>query len=230
MLNFPPTGTDLVIGLAAFLLGWYLFGLHLSRRRGGALVRQIRDSIQFFGGAATIRWIGRSAFRIEVEPLAPPLSRLGVSLLLEPRETFLLWAFGRLSGRRDWLMVSATLSGGVKGAFEVYHPRRRGGGDSAHEVRSLGWAVEPFPGRAELLCAAPGPDGRALAQEVMGALRGLEIWGVRVRNKEPQLTVSLPLPVTETRVPLPIFPLLAHLAQLILAGGFSHEPQKEEKR
>jgi hypothetical protein len=54
----------------------------------------------------------------------------------------------------------------------------------------------------------------------MGVLRSLEIWGVRVRNKEPQLTVSLPLPVTETRVPLPIFPLLAHLAQLILAGGF----------
>jgi hypothetical protein len=230
MLNYAPTGTDLAIGLAAFLLGWYVIGLHLSRRRGGALVRQIRDSIQAFGGAATIRWIGRGAFRIEVEKLAAPLSRLGLSVLMEPRETFLLWVFGRLSGRRDWLKVSLTLGGGVKGAFEVYHPRRRGGSDSAHEVRSLGWAIEPFPGRAELLCAAPGPDGRALALEVMGALRGVEIWGVRVRNKEPQLTVSLPVPATERRVPLPVFPLLSHLAQLVLAGGLSHISRKEEQR
>jgi hypothetical protein len=223
-------GTNLAIGLAAFLLAWYVIGLYVNRRRAGQLVRQIRDSIQSFKGTATIRWIGRGAFRIEVEQIGAPLSRLGLSVLLEPRETFLLWGFGRLFGRRDWLRVSATLSGGVKGAFEVYHPKRRGGFDSASEVRSLGWAAEPLPGRVGLLYAAPGPDGRALAQEVMSALRGLEIWGVRVRNKEPQLTVSLPVPATETRVPLPVFPLLSHLAQLILAGGFSHEPRKEEER
>jgi len=230
MLNYVPTGTDLAIGLAAFLLGWYVIGLQVSRRRAGALVRQIRDSIQSFKGAPTIRWIGRSAFRIEVEQLAGPVTRLALSVLLEPRETFLLWAFGRLFGRRDWLRVSATLSGGVKGAFEVYHPKRRGGFDSAGEVRSLGWKAEPLPGRPGLLYAAPGPDGRALAQEVMGVLRGLEIWGVRVRNKEPQLTASLPVPATETRVPLPVFPLLPQLAQLILAGGFSREPRREEAR
>lgn len=229
MLNYVPTGTDLAIGLAAFLLGWYVIGLQISRRRAGALVRQVRDSIQSFNGTATIRWIGRSAFRIEVEQIAGPVTRLGLSVLLEPRETFLLWAFGRLFGRRDWLRVSATLSGGVKGAFEVYQPRRRGGFDSAGEVRSLGWTVEPFPGRPGLLYAAPGPDGRALALEVMGALRGLEIWGVRVRNKEPQLTVSLPVPAPETRVPLPVFPLLPHLAQLVLSGGFSQQPRTEEK-
>ena len=223
-------GTNLAIAIAAFLLAWYVVGLYINRRRAGRLVRQIRDSIQSFKGTATIRWIGRSAFRIEVEQIGTPLSRLGLSVLLEPRETFLLWAIGRLSGRRDWLRVTVTLGGGVKGAFEVYHPRRRGGFESASEVRSLGWTVEPLPGRGGLLYAAPGPDGRALAQEVMGVLRGLEIWGVRVRNKEPQLVVSLPVPATETRVPLPVFPLLSHVAQFILAGGFSHEPRKEKER
>jgi hypothetical protein len=213
------TGTNLAIGLAAFLLGWYVIGLYINRRRAGQLVRQVRDSIQQFGGTATIRWIGRSAFRIEAEQLHAPLSGVGISLLLEPRETFLLWLVGRWSGRRDWLMVSVTVNGVVKGAFEVYHPKRRGAMDSAHEVRELGWPTAALPGRPELVSAAPGPDGRALAQEVLSALHGIDVWRVRVRNKAPQLTISLPIPATETRVPLPVFPLIPQLAHIILARG-----------
>jgi hypothetical protein len=224
------TGTNLAIALAAFLLGWYVIGLYINRRRAGQLVRQVRDSIQQFGGAATIRWIGRSAFRIEADKLQAPLTTLGVSLLLEPRETFLLWIAGRWSGRRDWLMVSATLNGPVKGAFEAYHPKRRGAMDSAREIRSLGWQTAASPGRPEVLCAAPGPDGRALAQEVLSALRGMEVWCVRVRNKAPQLTISLPVPASETRVPLPVFPLVPQLANLILARGIADPNEKEDAR
>jgi hypothetical protein len=218
------TGTNLAIGLAAFLLGWYFIGLYLNRRRAGQLVRQVRDSIQPFGGAATIRWIGRSAFRIEAEQVHAPLTGLGVSLLLEPRETFFLWLAGRWSGRRDWLMVSATLDGVVKGAFEVYHPKRRGAMDSAREVRELGWQTAALPGRPELISAAPGPDGRALAQETLSAMCGVDVWRVRVRNKAPQLTISLPIPADETRVPLPVFPLVPQLAEIILARGVADRP------
>jgi hypothetical protein len=214
-------GTNIAIGLAAFLLGWYVIGLYINRRRAGQLVRQVRDSIQLFGGTATIRWIGRSAFRIEADKLHAPLTGLGISLLLEPRETFLLWLVGRWSGRRDWLMLGVTLDGVAKGAFEVFHPKRRGAVDSAHEVRDLGWQTASFPGRPELVYAAPGPDGRALAQEVVSVLRGVDVWRVRVRNKAPQLTISLPLPANETRVPLPIFPLVPQLAKIILARGAS---------
>ena len=220
-MNEWTSGTNLAIGLAAFLLGWYVVGLYLNRRRAGQLVRQVRDSIQSYGGTATIRWIGRSAFRIEATQLRAPLTGLGVSLLLEPRETFLLWLVGRWSGRRDWLMLSVTLDGVVKGAFEVYHPKRRGAMDSAREVRELGWQTAALPGRPELTSAAPGPDGRALAQETLSALRGVDVWRVRVRNKAPQLTISLPIPADETRVPLPVFPLVPQLAEIILARGAS---------
>jgi hypothetical protein len=116
-------------------------------------------------------------------------------------------------------MVSVTLNGAVKGAFEVYHPKRRGAMDSAREVRSLNWQTAALPGRPDLLYAAPGPDGRALAQEVLSALRGVEVWCVRVRNKAPQLTISVPIPASETRVPLPVFPLIPQLAHMILARG-----------
>jgi hypothetical protein len=209
--------TDLIIALAAFLILWYVVGLYLNRRRGGALVRQIRDSLQSFGGQATIRWIGRSAFRIEVESLPSPLKKLGVSLVLEPRETFLLWLVWRCFGRRVWLMVGVSMGGTVKAIFDVYHPRRRGALDAANEVRSLGWTAEALPGRPELLHAAPGKEGRALAQAVMALFHGTDVWQVRVRHKEPQLVVSLPVPASETRVPLPIFTLLPQLVDCALA-------------
>lgn len=219
MLNRWPTGTDLAIGLAAFLLIWFVVGLQVNRRRAGTLVRQVRDSLQAFGGTATIRWIGRSAFRIEAEQLVSPFVRLGLSVLLEPRETFLLWVVGRLTGRRDWLMMSVTLNGSVGTGFEVYHPRRRGASDSAHEIRSRGWRAESMPGRPALLWAAPHADGRALAQEIMSALGRIEVWRVRVRREEPQLSISLPIPVSETKTPLPIFAVLPRLAQTVLARG-----------
>jgi hypothetical protein len=218
-MNEWDVGTQAAIGLAAFLLGWYLVGLYLNRRRAGHLVRQIRDSIQPLGGTATIRFIGRNAFRIEVDKLAPPFATLGVSLLLEPRETFVLWLIGRCAGRRDWLMVSAGLTGPVRAICEVYHPRRRGAMDSRSEVQELGWKPEPLPGRPELVCAAPGSDGRGLAQEAMALLHGTEVWRLRIRNKTPHLSVSLPLPVSEQRVPLPVFTLLPQIAALAAAAG-----------
>ncbi len=223
-MNFPPTGTDLAIALAAFLLGWYVIGLHLGRRRAGQLVRQIRDSVTAFGGKPTIRWFGRSAFRIEVEhPTTPPFSKLTVSLLLEPRETFFLWAFGRCHGRRDWMIASASVAGPVKAIFEVYRPKRRGAFDSAHEIKELGWPVAPMPGRPELLLAAPGPDGRALADRVMALFRGIDVWRVRVRNNEPQLSVSMPIPAEMKTMPLPVFTLLPQMAGLSLPSQSEKE-------
>jgi len=219
MFNWPLTGTDLAIGLAGFLLLWYVVGMQINRRRAPALVRQVRESLQPFGGTATIRWFGRSAFRIEAEQLASPFVRLGISVVLEPRETFFLWAVGRLRGRRDWLVAAVTLGGRVASSFEVYHPRRRGAFQVASEIRDKEWRQEPLAGRPPLLCAAPDADGHALAREVMNLLARLEIWRVGLRPEAPHLTISLPVPATQTQSTLPIFTILPQLARSVLSRG-----------
>ena len=216
------TGTNLAIGLAAFLLIWYVIGIQINRRRARTLVRQVRDSLQPFGGTATIRWIGRSAFRVEAEQLTAPFARLGISMLLEPRETFFLWVIGRLKGRRDWLVTSVTMGGRVGSSFEVYHPKRRGAFQVASEIREKGWRQEPLGGRPPLLCAAPDADGHALAREVMTLLAPTEIWRVGLRPEAPQLTISLPVPATEAQSTLPIFALLPQLARTVLSRGPGH--------
>jgi hypothetical protein len=222
MFNRPPTGTDLAIGLAAFLLLWYVIGMQINRRRAITLMRQVRDSIQSFGGTATIRWFGRSAFRVEADQLASPFARLGVSVVLEPRETFFLWVLGRLRGRRDWLLASATLTGRVASSFEVYHPKRRGAFQVASEIRDKGWRPEPLPGRPPLLCAAPDADGQALARETMMVLARTDVWRVGLRPEAPHLIVSLPVPATETQKTLPIFTVLPQLARSVLSRGPGH--------
>lgn len=217
MFDHSFTATDAAIALAAFLLLWYVVGMQVKRRRAVTLLRQVRDSILPFGGSATIRWIGRSAFRIEAEKLSAPLARLNISVLLEPWETFILWAVGRLRGRRDWLMASVTLDAPVRMRFEVYHPQRRGAFQVSREIRERGWREEPLAGWPSLRCAAPDADGRAMAREVLSLLGKVEIWRVGLSPEIPQLTVSLPIPSSESRTPLPIFASLPQLAQTVLA-------------
>jgi hypothetical protein len=212
-----PTGTNLAIALAAFLLLWYVIGGFINRRRAGMIVRQVRDSIQSLGGTATIRWIGRNAFRIEVEKLTTPFEKLSISGLLEPRETFFLWLVGKFSGRQDWLIIRATLNGSVGPAFEVYHPRRRGAGDVSRAIRAVGWRAEVLPGHAGLLCASSDARGKALAGEILTALRNVPIWRVGLQSEGPQLTVSLPVPTTETRPTLAVFVALPQLVKTVLA-------------
>ncbi len=211
------TGTDLAIALAAFLLGWYVIGGLLNRRRYILLVRQVRDSIQVFGGTASIRQIGRNAFRIEVEKLSAPLEKLSVSALLEPRETFFLWLVGRLTGRRDWLLIRATLGGPAGPPFEVYRPRVRGSFDVARDLRTRGWQGKPMVGRPGMLSAAPGAAGRGLADRVMAELGRLEVWRVGLRSEAPQLTIGLPVLPSEKGKTLPVFAALPNIARLVLA-------------
>ncbi len=222
MFGRPLTGTDLAIGLAAFLLLWYVLGMQINRRRAVTLVRQVRESLTPFGGTATIRWFGRSAFRVEADQLTSPFVRLGISVLLEPRETFFLWAVGRLRGRRDWLVTGVTLGGPVAGRFEVYHPRRRGAFQVASEIRDKGWRQDPLAGRPPLLCAAPDADGHALAREIMNVISRIEVWRVGLRPESPHLTISLPIPASESRTPLPIFAALPQLAQTVRSRGPGH--------
>ena len=216
------SGTNLAIALAAFLLIWYVAGLHFNRRRGIALFRQVRDSLLPFGGKATYRWIGRTAFRMEAVELASPFVSLSVSVVLEPRETFFLWWAGRLNGRRDWLVASLKLAGRVASSFEVYHPQRRGAYQVKSEIRDKEWPQEPLAGRPPLLCAAPDADGQALAREVMTILAQREIWRVGLHLEAPHLIISLPVPVTETQSTLPIFASLPQLARTVLSRGPGH--------
>jgi hypothetical protein len=50
----------------------------------------------------------------------------------------------------------------------------------------------------------------------MSLLLQIEVWRVGLHQEAPHLTISMPVPATETRSTLPVFGLLPQLAKTVL--------------
>lgn len=187
--------TQTIIALSFLLVFWYFVGSQMNRRRAKTLIRWLHNALQPFGGEASIRWIGRSAFRIAVEGSASPFSALYLTVILEPREALLIWLYQRFRGQRDLLVVRGELRQPPKSELEVFQKRGRIGAEAMRGVREAGWPVEQAG--AGLLMAYGGRGSEELARELLALLKdfGLTIWRVAVRRD--YLLISLPL----TRLP-----------------------------
>src|SRR5256885_1267555 len=61
-----------VFVLGALLIGWYLVGNEVMRRRGRSLAVWCKRSLDPLGGRQAIQWITTQSFRLEVEGLKAP--------------------------------------------------------------------------------------------------------------------------------------------------------------
>lgn len=104
------TVQNAAIGVSLLLFAWYFAGLYINRRRSTVLIHHLREALQGTGRRLTIRWYGRSAFRIDVVEPKAPLLGLQALCMLEPRDFALALAWNRLRGRRDQIILSAGLS------------------------------------------------------------------------------------------------------------------------
>jgi hypothetical protein len=157
-------GVVAVIGLCVFLALWYGGGYLYNRRRGQRLFVWLEAGLDVLGGEREAGWIGSpaSGARINVTHAAPPFRRLEITLLLENREVPLLWLFDRLRGKRDGLIIRATLRSPRRGEVEVGRARRK---VTRHQEQPWTWQ--------------DGPHGLAVAHQGPGAQRqvtALEPW------------------------------------------------------
>ncbi|MFO7172543.1 MAG: hypothetical protein DIU70_006210 [Bacillota bacterium] len=109
-----------VLGLAFALLVWYFFGSYLNRRRANHLARAIAAAAPTLGKGATIRPLGTggSGFQVQIQEPVPELRSATLLCLLEARDFPLAWAYTRLRGRRDQIVLHAELRRPPR------HPRR----------------------------------------------------------------------------------------------------------
>lgn len=162
------TGVIAVIGVCIVLALWYGGGYLYNRNRGQRLFRWLKAGLDVLGGEREAGWIGSpaSGARVNVVHAAPPFRRLEITLLLESREMLPLWLFGYLRGRRDGLIIRATLRSPRQGEVEVV-PTTGQTARGLHQEQKQPWTWQQ------------GPFGLAIAHRGSGAgpqVAGLEPW------------------------------------------------------
>ena len=167
-------GIIAIIGLCVFLALWYGGGYLYNRHRGQRLFRWLETGLEVLGSEREAGWIGSpaSGARINVIHAAAPFRRLEITLLLENREIPLLWLLDYLRGRRDRLIIRATLRSPRRGEIEIGPAQRK-----AARRREQPWTWQE------------GPHGLAVAYQGSGAQRQvaglgpwLETYGAHLRR------------------------------------------------
>jgi hypothetical protein len=105
-------GQQIVIGLCVFLFLWFIVFNYLNRRRGISAYRWLRQGLEKVIGEVTeASWIGSSASgaHLVVAKARGPFRSMEVIYLLVSREILPLWIFNRLRGKRDELIIKASL-------------------------------------------------------------------------------------------------------------------------
>lgn len=104
-------GQIIVIGLSALLLVWYVGAGTFNRRRGVVTYRWLRRGLETIGEITESRWLGTSGTggRFVIARAKKPFRRLEAFYLLETRELLPYWLVSHLRGRRDELIIKASL-------------------------------------------------------------------------------------------------------------------------
>jgi hypothetical protein len=186
-------GLPIAVGLGVILVGWYWAGNEVMRRRAHRLALWGKRVIDPFGGTQRIRWLGGQAFRLEVEGPKAPFRSLTLTGLVESWDVPMVWAWNRLRGRRDIVLLQASLRQQPLWGLEVYRPGSMLAGDAQHLARQEGW---PEMTLDELTVAAAGEPPRKLASELLQVLDAERQRLVRlaVRRQGNHLTVALNVP------------------------------------
>ncbi|MDY6874935.1 MAG: hypothetical protein SWK90_01845 [Chloroflexota bacterium] len=162
-----------IIGLCAFLALWYGGGYLYNRRRGQRLFYWLEAGLGILGGNTEAGWMGSPAAgaRVNVTHAAPPFRRLEITLLLENREILLLWLLNHLRGKRDWLIIKATLRSPRRGEVEIV-PAKGRTAQALHREQEQSWTWQEGPHNLTIAYRGPGAQG-----QVTGLISWLEVYG-----------------------------------------------------
>jgi hypothetical protein len=205
-------GLPVVLGLGGLLIAWYLAGNELMRRRAHTLAVWSRRVVDPLGGTQSIRWLGTQAFRLEVEGTRTPFRGFTITGLVEAWDVPFTWAWNRLQGRRDLVVLQGTLRQQPVWGLEVFRTPSVLATDARHFARQEGWQETPF---GDLRLATTGEPASQLATDLVSILGDERRRLVRlaVRRYPPHLVVGLHVPDPVTLEPSSLRDLLERMAE-----------------
>ena len=186
-------GLPIALSLGAVLVAWYWAGNELMRRRAHRLALWSKRVLDPLGGKQTIRWLGGQAFRLEVQGAQAPFRSVALTGLVESWDVPVVWAWNRLHGRRDMVLLQASLRQQPMWGLEVYRAGTLLAGDARLFARHEGWAETAL---AEFTLAAGGDPPQKLAADLVGLLDAerARLTRMAVRRQGDHLTLALNVP------------------------------------
>jgi hypothetical protein len=213
----PASPVDLAIGASLLLVAAYLWGSAVNRRVRTRIMRWAREGLRGLPEGGTVRILGTSGVLIRQPRPRPDLVALQITVLLEPREVGPLWLWHHAQGRRDLVVLGATLHDPARADLEIV-ARVSAFGRAA--IRTLteadGWRIVDRDATFTI-AARHTKDavalGRGLVQLLSPGIPNLA--QVSVRRGSPAVQVGFPFP--QPAVPLgPILDTLAVAARRLL--------------
>jgi hypothetical protein len=211
---------QVVIAFCALLVVWYVVGWQMNRRRGEQLLAWVLQALRALSGdQITVSRLGTSGFQVEAGKAQTPFKRIEATILLQPREIFLLWMFNRLRGGGDHLVFKAILRASPRGEVEVIKKRGRLAGQVLEELDEEAWTHQEIAGG--LLIACRGEKGQQQAEAISHLVEGLSprLLRLSLSKKAPHLLLSLSLAGLDEQSALLLLSSLQDLAQATAPSG-----------
>jgi hypothetical protein len=209
-----------IIALLLIVLLWFAAGIQWNIRKGNALLRWMQGGLPLLGTRTTLRWLGSSVVELKITQPREPFVDAEVLVVLEPRDVGPLWGWGRLHGRRDFLILRARLDRPPR--FEVEAGDRRGwtGGDGLRRLSLSDWQHADW-GDANVRIAHSGGSAPEVAHRLWTNLQGVSpgVWRLSIRRTHPHVEVHLVPPDTAQIGAEHLFQAFCELSQTVMTGG-----------
>lgn len=220
--GFPPNlmNSPLAIALVVVVMLWFAVGIQWNLRKGNALLRWLQGGLPLLGKRTTLRWLGSSVVELKITQPENPFLDAEVLIVLEPRDVGPLWGWGRLHGRRDFLILRARLDQPPRFELEAGDQRGWTGRDALRRLSWKEWRHTDW-GDANLQVAYSG--GRA-SEEARGHWMAFQaasggIWRLSIRRTTPHLEVHLMLPNITQFAAEPLFRTFLQLSQAVMSAA-----------
>jgi hypothetical protein len=178
-----------VVAFAAVLLAFLAGGSFVNRRRAGTMANTVKPAFLALG-PTRITWLGRAAFRYDVDKPKGDFVQVAALVQLLPRDLPFSWAVAALMGRRDMMSLRASLRRPPKLEFEAFVDEGYVGKRMREALRATRWPIRKLGDGPVVVAAAKG-DLEAVERRLGPLGEVLErLWRLSASKVEPHLTAN----------------------------------------